>query len=64
MVQFTLSGRLVRTTAATEFKKTSCQDLSAGTTVKVKGIVQSDGSMVATKVERTGDNDDDDLQGN
>jgi hypothetical protein len=49
---FRLEGRTVRTGSATEFRKLECADLRDGRDVDVKGTVQSDGSVFATRIER------------
>lgn len=52
-ISFSVGDRLVRTTAATDFKgKDGCRNLENGTKVKVKGVVQLDGSIAATRVEK------------
>ncbi|HSL21259.1 MAG TPA: DUF5666 domain-containing protein [Vicinamibacterales bacterium] len=51
LVQFTLSRRLVRTTAATDFRL-RCDDLRNGRDVAVKGVVQADGSVLATRIQK------------
>lgn len=51
-VTFTVSGRLVRTSALTEFKKMDCGALRNGLDVEVRGVVQADGSILATRIER------------
>ena len=48
---FSVSGYAITTTGATTFVP-SCGALNNGTQVEVKGIVQLDGSVVATRVEK------------
>jgi hypothetical protein len=52
IVSFTVADRLVRTTADTEFKERRCGELKNGMKVRVRGVVQVDGSIIATKVEK------------
>jgi len=49
---FTLSGRIVRTDANTEFKGLKCADLKNGKNVRVKGVVRTDGIVMATRVQK------------
>ena len=51
-ISFTVAARLVRTNADTEFKEKRCTELRNGTKVKVRGVVQPDGSIIATRVEK------------
>lgn len=51
-LQFVVSQRVIRTNAATEFKKLKCGEIRNGTDVKAKGAVQADGSILATRVEK------------
>jgi hypothetical protein len=57
---FMVRGRRVTTDGATTFEHGSCASLRNATEVEVKGRVQPDGSLVATKVEVEDDDDDDD----
>lgn len=50
-LQFTVSRRTIRTNAATDFRKMNCGELRSRMDVKVKGVVQADGSILATRVE-------------
>jgi hypothetical protein len=49
---FTVSSTTVVTNASTQFKDTSCAALANGTRVEVKGAKQSNGSVLATRVEK------------
>jgi hypothetical protein len=51
-IDFSLSGRLVRATKDTEYKKLSCSNLRNGSAVKVTGVVGTDGIVIATKIEK------------
>lgn len=51
-LQFVVSQRVIRTNAATEFRKLKCGEIRNGTDVKAKGVVQADGSILATRVEK------------
>lgn len=51
-VSFTINGQRVVTNAATQFDKISCGGLTNGLRVEAKGIRQTDGTVVASKVER------------
>ena len=57
---FTVAGTRVVTNAATRFEGGACSTLTNGMRVEVEGIRRSDGSLLATKVNRRGDEDDDD----
>ena len=48
---FSVDGRVVRTTATTSFAP-SCSSLSNGSEVEVQGVLQPDGTVIATRVER------------
>jgi len=48
---FTVGTTQVTTTAATTFKDVTCATLANDMTVEVKGVLQIDGSVVASKVE-------------
>jgi hypothetical protein len=50
-VTFTLDGRAVAATAATHFVQVTCATLANGMTVRVKGTVQGDGSVVASQIQ-------------
>ncbi len=49
--QFTVAGWIVETNAATVFQKGTCASLANGTSVHVKGDVQSSGRVLATWVQ-------------
>lgn len=51
-LEFRVEGHTVRTWSGTEFRKLSCADLRNGRDVEVRGMVQSDGSVFATRIER------------
>ena len=51
-VSFTVSGRAVTTTAATEFRGGSCASLQNGRAVTVEGLVQPDNSVLANWVRK------------
>jgi len=51
-LSFTVAGTLVRTSASTQFKDTSCSALTAGDSVEVKGTRQTDRSVAASRVEK------------
>jgi hypothetical protein len=60
-LQMTIAGRSVSTTASTEFKDTTCAKLAVGQMAEVKGTLQPDGSVVATRIEgQDRDNEDND----
>jgi hypothetical protein len=50
-VTFTLAGRTVWTSTATEFKKGPCRDLQDGIEVDVEGRRMSDGTVRADEIE-------------
>jgi len=58
-LQLTIAGRTVSTTASTEFRDTTCVKLAVGQMVGVKGTLQSDGSVVATRIEGNDRGNDD-----
>jgi hypothetical protein len=49
---FLLSGRAVRTNADTRYKGMRCTDVQNGRQVRVKGVVQNDGIVIATEVRK------------
>jgi hypothetical protein len=51
VLRFMLGGRTVRTSASTEFDAAPCPNLLSGDHAEVHGLLQSDGSVLATKVE-------------
>ena len=50
-LKVTTAGRTVSTTASTEFKDTACAGVAAGQTIEVKGTLQPDGSIAATRIQ-------------
>ena len=59
-ITFTVLGTRVTTTSATRFKDTSCTNVVDGRRVEVRGQRQTDGSILASRVEPEDDDDDDD----
>jgi hypothetical protein len=51
-LSFRVGSTLVKTNASTQFKDAACASLKAGDAVEAKGARQSDGSVLATRVER------------
>lgn len=51
VLNFDIRGTKVRTDAATKFDHVSCASVANGTRVEIKGRRQSDGVILATKVE-------------
>jgi hypothetical protein len=51
-VTFTVSSTNVATNASTQFKDTACGALTSGDRVEVKGARQSNGTVLATRVEK------------
>lgn len=49
---FTVATRTVRTLASTSFRDVTCAGLANGTVVEVKGQLQGDGAVLASKIER------------
>lgn len=56
-ITFTLAGRTFRTNSATEFKGGACSAITNGDIVEAEGTVQTDGSVLAKKVEIEDDDD-------
>ena len=52
-IAFSLGSTSVATNAATEFKDVTCSALANGTRVEVKGTRQSNGAVLAARVEKT-----------
>jgi len=50
-ISFNVGTQKVSTTGATEFRDTACATLAVGDQVEVKGTKQSDGSVLARRVE-------------
>jgi len=61
-VTFTLGGTTVTTTAATRFDDLTCASLAVGDALRVEGVRQANGSVLASEVNRSTDvaSDDDD----
>lgn len=59
VLSFMVGTTAVRTTATTEFDDVLCSALANGAAVEIEGTRQTDGSIVATKVELEDDGDDD-----
>lgn len=57
-ITFTLAGKTFRTNSSTEFKGGACAAIANGNTVEAEGAVQTDGSVLAKKVEIEDDDDD------
>lgn len=58
---FTVSGHTVRTNTATVFEHGTCADLKVGVRIQVKGLMQTDGSVTATRIKlKTEDDGDED----
>ena len=49
-LRFTVDGRIVTTSTATEFSKGPCKDLRQGIEVEVRGMLMSDDSVRADRV--------------
>jgi uncharacterized protein DUF5666 len=61
--QLTIAGRNVSTSMSTEFRDTTCANLAVGQMAEVKGMLQSDGTIAADRVEVAGKDDDDHGEG-
>lgn len=62
-VTFTLGSTMVTTSAATRFDDLACASLAIGDTLRVEGVRQTNGSVLASEVNRstaTGSDDDSD----
>ncbi len=62
-VTFTLGGTTVTTSSATRFDDLTCASLAVGLTLRVEGVRQANGSVLASEVNRAtvvGSDDDDD----
>jgi len=57
---FTLNGRAVHTNAATRFEGGACSGVSNNDRIEVTGTKQNDGSLLATKIDRENDAENDD----
>jgi hypothetical protein len=54
---FTLNGAAIVTNGATDYeRRRSCTDLADGVSVRVRGRGQADGTILATRIDRIGDN--------
>ena len=51
-ITFTLSGKSVRATSATRFQNIACAAIANGTRLEVEGTLQTDGSVIATKIKK------------
>jgi hypothetical protein len=51
----TVGATTVKTTAATVFHDTTCGASRSGTAIEAKGTTQNDGSLLASRLEREGD---------
>jgi Domain of unknown function (DUF5666) len=56
---FTVSSTKVTTSAATKFDESACTALHNGDAVEVKGAKQTDGRVLASRVEKEDDDEDD-----
>ena len=52
-IRFTVSARLIVSDKNTDYSHGGCKDISNGDTVKVDGTTQSDGTVLATRIEIT-----------
>jgi hypothetical protein len=52
VITFELKDRIVYTTPATVFRKTSCDRIDKGTDLEVSGMLMSDNRVLATEVTR------------
>jgi hypothetical protein len=59
-LRFAVGLRGVVTDRNTDFRKSKCSDMRNGLQVDVRGVVQADRTVRATRVEVTQDDDDDD----
>lgn len=62
-LHLTIGGRSVSTTTSTAFEGVACAKLTVGQTVEVKGTLQSDGSVVATRIQVEAKEDDQENEG-
>jgi hypothetical protein len=51
-VRFVVRGEQIRATSATDFRRMDCGDLRNGWDVDVRGVVENDGTILATRIER------------
>jgi hypothetical protein len=59
-ITFTVQGTKVTTSSATRFKDAACASVVNGSRVEIRGQRQTDGSILAARVEPEDDDDDDD----
>jgi len=52
-IRFAAGARLIGADKNTDYRHGGCKDISNGDTIQVDGITQSDGSVLATKIEIT-----------
>jgi hypothetical protein len=52
-----LAGTAIVANAATDFRD-DCSELREGVSARVRGIGQADGSILANRIDRIGDDDD------
>jgi hypothetical protein len=50
-LRFSIGSQLVRTSGTTEFKEGKCTDVRNGEEVKVRGLRQADGTLLARRLE-------------
>ena len=53
-LRLTVNGKVVTTSAATEFHDGACTDVRAGANVEVKGTAEADGRITASRIELRG----------
>ena len=51
ILTFVVNGKRIMTTASTQFKDSTCGSIAAGRRVDVKGNVEANGTILATRVE-------------
>jgi hypothetical protein len=62
-LHLTIGGRSVSSTTSTDFEGVVCATLAVGRTVEVKGALQSDGSIVATRIQAEAKEEDPNNEG-
>ena len=50
-LRFELKGYDVRTTSSTQYMRGNCKDLRDGKDVRLTGVVESPGKVLATRIE-------------
>ena len=50
-IRFTIDGIPIRTDSSTDFRRGNCADVRNGMSVRANGIFQSDGTILASRVE-------------